>query len=60
VYERSYSDMPGNAGNGGKRVPPAREPDKSNDGSNNDGGGGAENSTIGGAGPAVPKGADVA
>jgi len=59
VYERSYSDMPGSAGNGGKRVPPAREPDKSNDGSNNDGGGGVENSTMGGAGPAVPKGADV-
>jgi len=60
VYGRSYKVMQGNAGNGGKRVPPAREPDRSNDGSNRDGGGGTENSTMGGAGPAVPKDAVVA
>jgi len=52
--------MPGDAGNGGKRVPPAREPERRSDGSNRDGGGGAEDSCMGGAKPTVPKDAYVA
>ena len=55
VYERSHSDVTGTAGDGRKCVPPAREPDRSTEGSNKDHGGGVESSIIGGAGPAVLK-----